>query len=384
MVAPEHRVLHLRDRLDLAAELKLLCERGPLVRIPLEDGSAVHWFALGYDVVREVLGSEKFDKRVIGTHFNHQEMALPGNLLQLDPPEHTRLRRMVAPAYSVRRMQALEPRVQAIVDDHLDTMASTGPPVEFLREVAGPMAARVACEFLGIPLDDRGELIRLTAHRGGKRRRVLNGHAYLAYMRELAARLRRDPGDGMLGMVARDHGADISDEELAGLCAVVMNSSVEQTESCLAAGTLLLLEHPEQFALLRERPELGEQAVEEIVRYLSVFEGLDPRTATEDVEIGGQVIKKGEAVFCSLLAANRADPALDGFDITRKESRHVAFGHGIHHCLGAPLARMELRIAFTTLVSRFPSLRTAVPAEEIRFRPPSSNVFTLLELPLTW
>jgi cytochrome P450 len=205
------------------------------------------------------------------------------------------------------------------------------------------------------------------------------------YMAGLVAEQRRNPGDDMIGMLIREHGDDIGDEELVGLADLLLIAGHETTSNMLGMGTLLLLRHPEQAAQIRAG-EGVEEAVEELLRYLSVVHAVMPRTAMTDVELSGQLIRKGEVVLCSLPAANR-DPELgddlDTLDIKRKISAHVAFGHGVHHCLGAPLARMEMKIAFPALLRRFPNLAPAIPFEEVPFRA-FSVVYGLTSLPVTW
>jgi cytochrome P450 len=185
----------------------------------------------------------------------------------------------------------------------------------------------------------------------------------------------------------REHGGNITDGELEGLAASLMAAGIENVASMLGLGVLALLEHPDQLTLLRDRPELIDRAVEELLRYVSIISTASPRTAVEDVPLAGRVVRAGERVVCSLFAANRIrTPGApeDGLDITREPAPHMAFGHGIHHCLGAPLARMELRIAYLALLRRFPTLRLAVPPEDIHFRPPTSRNYAVETLPVTW
>jgi cytochrome P450 len=206
------------------------------------------------------------------------------------------------------------------------------------------------------------------------------------YMATLVRRQRAHPGEDLLGRLVREHGDELLDEELVGLGALLLLAGHETTANMLGLGTLLLLRHPDQLAQLRDDPAIVDQAVEELIRYLTVVSSPLVRTALEDVIIGGQLIKAGDAIICSLALANR-DQALgesvNVFDVTRKYTTHVAFGHGIHHCLGAPLARLEMRIAFPALARRFPTLRVAVPPEEIPFRV-GSFVYGVEALPVTW
>jgi cytochrome P450 len=206
-----------------------------------------------------------------------------------------------------------------------------------------------------------------------------------AYMAELVSRQRANPGDDMIGMLVREHGDEIGDAELIGVGDLLLLAGHETTSNMLGLGTLLLLLNPDQLALVRDGDQV-EQAVEELLRYLSIVHSVMPRIAREDVVLSGQRIEAGDALICSIPSANR-DPSigddLDRFDLTREIGPHLAFGHGIHHCLGAPLARMEMRIAFPALLRRFPSLRLAVPVEDVPFRV-FSAVFGVESLPVAW
>jgi cytochrome P450 len=210
--------------------------------------------------------------------------------------------------------------------------------------------------------------------------------AFNAYMDRIVAQKRRNPGEDLLSTLIQRHGTALTDQELAGICSSVIAGELENASEMLGLGALALLVHPDQFGRLRDQPELMENAVEELLRYVSVVSVASPRTAQEDVTIGDQVIKEGEVVGCSLFAANRAtapgEPP-DTLDITREPGSHMALGHGIHFCLGAALARMQLRVAYKGMLDRFPGLRLAVPPEELRFRllAPQHGIETL---PVEW
>ncbi|KOU08026.1 cytochrome P450 FAS1 [Streptomyces sp. NRRL F-5755] len=392
---PEIPAHYRRDRFDPVPELVRMARETPLVETDVTIGPSeqVGWVATGHAEVRAVLAdAERFSTRPpADSEEDAESLVQAGNLLQYDPPDHTRLRKLLTPEYTVRKMRRLEPRIEEIVQDCLDTMERVGRPADLVRYFAWPIPGLASCELLGVPRDDQTELARyldITRDVGrSQEQQLAAGKAYWAYMGQLAERRRRNPGDDMLGSLVREQGAAVSDAELAGIGATVMAAGFEQVASILGLGTLLLLEHPDQLALWRAQPELTDRAVEEVLRYLTVIHTASPRTALEDVTIGGRTIKAGQSVACSLLAANRVpapgEPA-DRFDITREPATHMAFGHGIHHCLGAPLARMELRIAFPALLRRFPDLRLAVPHERVRFRPARSRQYALESLPVTW
>jgi cytochrome P450 len=394
-----------RDKFDPVAELTKMREEAPLTGVTLPWGTKA-WLATRYQEVRQVLGD--------ATRFSNQFGAgnrgpLQGNnstpfssssdggtkrmetgfLLGYDPPDHTRLRKLLTAEFTVARMRRIRPRVEAIVTEHLDAMAAAGSSADLVSAFALPVPSLVICELLGVPYDERDEFQQLSRDRLNMsidfERRVAAGDQARAYMAGLIAQQRKEPGDAMLGMLIREHGDEISDNELTGVADLLLLAGHETTSNMLGLGTLLLLREPDQLALMRD-PARVDGAVEELLRYLSVVHTVVPRVAIEDVTIGGQLIKAGEPVMCSLPAANR-DPALgddlDRVDLTREITSHLAFGHGIHHCLGAPLARMEMRIAYPALFDRFPNLRLAVPFEDVEFRA-FSVVFGLTSLPVAW
>ncbi|MEU0483756.1 cytochrome P450 [Streptosporangium sp. NPDC006013] len=313
-----------------------------------------------------------------------------GQLIGFDPPEHTRLRRMLTPEFTVRRMRRLEPRITEIVQAALDDLERAGKPTDLVAHFALPVPSLVICELLGVPYADRAEFqdrsVRLLDVSLPVEQRNAAQREDRAYMAGLVARAQADPGEDMLGMLVREHGDDLSTDELVGIAGLLLLAGHETTSNMLGLGTLALLRHPDQLAMIRDDPALVEPAVEELLRWLSIVQLLPPRTTTTDVEIAGHAIPAGSLVICSIPAANR-DPALiddpETLDITRGAAGHAAFGHGVHHCLGAPLARMEMRIAFPALLRRFPGLALADPDEQADFRA-FSVVYGLNSLAVTW
>jgi oxidation protein CepE len=379
--------LHWRDRFDPVPKLHALMQAGPMTELGTESspGGRTAWLATGFDEVRQVLGSDKFSSRLLygGTAAG---ITFPGFITQYDPPEHTRLRRVVSPAFTVRRMEKFRAQIERVVGDCLDTMESIGGPLDFVPHFGWAIATTATCDFLGVPRDDQAELARsLLASRAERTgsRRVAAGNKFMTYMGQIAARTRRDPGDDMLGVVVREHGDEITDAELTGLAAFVMGAGGDQVARFLVAGAWLMVEAPEQFALLREKPDVVPDWLEEVVRYLTTDEKLTPRIALEDVRIGAHLVKAGDTVTCSLIGVNRRNfpGPEDRFDITRGKTPHVAFGHGIHHCLGRPLAELVFRTAIPALAHRFPALRLAEPDREIKLGPPP---FDVKALPLDW
>ncbi|WP_043635341.1 cytochrome P450 [Nonomuraea candida] len=339
------------------------------------------WLVTRFADVREVLGDPvRFSNARQPRPPGAPDMPLEevrrtqaGHLLLFDPPEHTRLRRMLTPEFTMRRMRRMEPRVQEIVARHLDAMEAAGPPVDLVSAFALPIPALVICELLGVPYEDRAGF----QERSSKvldlslplDERAAARTATRAYIRELVGRARRDPGEDLIGMLIREHGDDLTEDELVGIGSLLLVAGHETTANMLAAGVLALLRHPGQLDLLRKEPERIGAAVEELLRWLSIVHSGTMKVTTREVELAGVRIPENATVACALPAANR-DPALvpdpDRLDIGRGELGHVAFGHGVHHCLGAPLARMEMRIAFPALFERFPGLREAGPPAEFR------------------
>lgn len=319
-----------------------------------------------------------------------QQQARAGNLLGLDPPEHQRLRRMLTSEFTIRRMKRLAPRIVAIVDEHLDAMQEAGAPADLVEGFALPIPSLVICELLGVPYEDRADFQRRSARQldlsipiPERLDLVRQGRDY---MRSLVIRARREPGDDILGMLVRDHGTELTDDELVGIAGLLLLAGHETTSNMLGLSTLALLRHPEQLAAVRDDPDTVGPAVEELLRWLSIVHSGIPRITTTDVEVAGTPIPAGELVFVSLPSGNRDPDFVDDpetLDIRRGAMGHLAFGHGVHHCLGAPLARMELRIALPALLRRFPDLALAEPFEDVEFRS-FHFIYGLRSLRVSW
>ncbi|NJP91679.1 cytochrome P450 [Nonomuraea sp. FMUSA5-5] len=384
-----------RSLFDPDPELVTVREREGVRCVPTPFGLDI-WVVTRFADVREVLGdpvrfSNARQPRPPGAPPLSQEQLAAvraGNLLMYDPPEHTRLRRMLTPEFTMRRIRRLEPRVKEIVADHLDAMEAAGPPADLVASFALPIPSLVICELLGVPYADREEFQRRTTRLLDlslpMKERAEARDGARAYMGELVARSRKEPGDDLLGMLVREHGDELTAGELAGIGDLLLLAGHETTSNMLGLGTLALLRHPDQLALLRKEPERIGAAVEELLRWLSIVHSGVFKVTTAEVEVSGVRIPEGAVVACALPAANR-DPALvpdpDRLDLSRGDLGHVAFGHGVHHCLGAPLARMEMQIAFPALFERFPGLREAGPRPGFR----SMNVvYGLTSFQVTW
>jgi cytochrome P450 len=380
-----------RDGLDPVPEVGRLREQSPVSRLPIPMGIRA-WLVTGYEPVRAVLGSADGFSNDFGAFAAQVGLTAgqqPGGLGLSVPPVHTRLRRLVTPEFTMRRLARLQPRIETIVSERLDAMAAVDGPVDLLQEFALPVPALTICELLGVPYADR-ELVQEFS----TARFDLGGSAYApldainesrAYLRGLVADLRRKPGDGLLGSLIRDHGDELDDQELAGLADGVLTGGLETSASMLALGALVLMTQPELAEPLRAG-EPADALVEELLRYLTVVQVAFPRFAVRDMEIAGVSIKAGDVVMCSLSAADRdgvLGPGMDRIDAARPTSRsHLAFGHGLHRCVGAELARMELRTAYPALVRRFPAMRPAIDPASLPTRR-ASIVFGLDALPVT-
>lgn len=394
----------MRTHCDPHEDMFALREKGSLVRIlgdaSTQLGKGYVWQALGYDVVRKILGDhENFTTRPRLTEAEAQRTTngedvpmapqFVGQISTYDPPEHTRLRRMLTPEFTVRRIRRLEPAIQELIDDRLDEMEAEGPHADLQGLFADPVGGGVLCELLGIPRDDRAEFIRrirrnVDISRGFKAR-AADSAAFNRYLDSLITRQRKDPDEGFVGMLVREHGENVTDEELKGLCTALLLGGVETVAGMIGFGVLALLDDPGQKDLIFEGPENVDRVVAELLRYLSPVQQPNPRMAIRDVVVDGKLIKAGDYVLCSILMANRDEaltPNPNVLDAKRASVSDVAFGHGIHYCVGAAVARTVLRMAYQTLWRRFPGLALAVPVEEVKLR----NAFIDCpdRLPVTW
>ena len=357
------------------------------------------WLVTGYEEVRQLMADTRFSSRmdlgIIHVPFDTPGMPtptepspqVPGLFIAMDPPDHTRMRRKLTGAFTVRRMKLLEEQIIAVTERQLDHLAGLTPPVDLVKEFALPVPSLVICELLGVPYEDRESFQANSAQFMVRDQKLEDKVAAIGamnmYLAELVTRKRAEPGDDILSDLARHE--DLSIEELVGAAFLLLLAGHETTANMLGLGTFALLEHPAQLAELRADPELMPDAVEELMRYLSVAD-IFYRYATEDLELGGETIGKGSTVVVSLLAANRdprrfADP--DTLDPHRKARGHTGFGHGVHQCLGQQLARIEMRAGFSGLLRRFPSLALAVPAAEVPLRT-DMNIYGVHELPVRW
>ncbi|WP_225101119.1 cytochrome P450 [Streptomyces sp. CoH27] len=373
---------------DPPTELIDARRHGPISRYT-HPGGRPGWLITGYDLVRSVLADSRFSSRKELLNVGDFEVppAPPGEFLLMDEPQHMRYRKPLMGKFTVRRMRQLTERIEQITTECLDAMEKAGPPADLVTAFAKPIPAIIICELLGVPYEDRGSFQeQIDAFLGGETSEEELIAAYTAtrqYLAELVAAKRANPTDDVLSDLTD---SDLTDEELRGMGLILLAAGFDTTANMLALGTFALLQNPAQLAALRADPALADRAVEELLRYLSVAKTF-MRTALVDVELGGQTIKAGTTVVLSYNTANRdperfADPHV--LDLRRQDGGHLAFGHGIHQCLGQQLARVEMRVAFPALVNRFPTLRLAVPAEEVPLRPESADIYGVKSLPVTW
>ncbi|MET0237340.1 MAG: cytochrome P450 [Kibdelosporangium sp.] len=357
------------------------------------------WLVTGYDAARRLLADTRFSSRqdigILHMPFETPGMPaatepspqMPGVFVAMDPPDHTRLRKKLTGAFTVKRMKQLEDHIVEITERQLDELARLTPPVDLVKQFALPVPSLVICERLGVPYADR-ETFQLNSAKFLERDVALDEKmaalgALSTYLAELVTRKRAAPDEDILSDLARQD--DLGIEELVGIGFLLLLAGHETTANMLALGMFALLEHPGQAAELRADPDLLPNAVEELLRYLSVAD-IFYRYATQDIELGGETIGEGSTVVISLLAANH-DPERfenpDTLDIHRKARGHLSFGHGIHQCLGQQLARIEMRAGFEGLLRRFPTLELAIPAGDVRLKS-DMNIYGVHELPVTW
>lgn len=305
-----------------------------------------------------------------------------------DPPLHTTLRRYLTPEFTMRRLARLEPEIERVVAERLDAMEAAGPEVDLVSAFAFPVPFQVICELLGLPNEDREKFFSLGVARfdlthGGAGMFGAAAHTRDFLIKAVAAQ-RAAPGDGLIGGLLKEHGDELDDLTLGGIADGVFLGGYETSASMLALGSYLLAESPDAIALLRKDPASVDRVVEELLRHLTVVQMGFVRFALRDLVLGTKQIAAGDVVAISLLGANR-DPLLsddpDTFDPQRAPTRHLAFGHGIHRCVGAELARMELRIALRALAERFPDLAVTAPIQSLDFRQ-LSVVYGVEELPV--
>jgi cytochrome P450 len=368
-------------------------------RVTLPTGQLA-WLVTAHEDVRQLLRSNAFSADVWRPGFPLLRPMPPmdptrraGGFIRMDPPEHTLYRRILTPEFMIKSMKRLEPLILSTVSDALDRMSAAGAPADLVEWFALPVPSIVICHLLGVPYEDHQffqDCSRTLLDRTASPAQIQDAAVGLrGYLGDLIDRKQRDGGsDDLVGRLAVERVAtgQIAANDLIGIALLLLVAGHETTANMIGLGTLVLLRHPDQLRQLRERPDLIDDTVEELLRYLTIVRTGLPRLATEDTEIGGQLIRAGEGAIAMLSAANRDESVFaepDQFDLGRGSHQHMAFGFGIHQCIGQPLARSEMRIALTELVNRFPDLALAIELSEVQTRD-DSVVFGVQRLPVSW
>lgn len=379
---------------DPPRRYRALREDQPVTRLRLPDGE-LGWLVTSFAEARKVLADNRFGTTLVqvapgqSRTFSAEELkAPPGNFAAMDPPEHTRYRKLVAGQFTVKRMNLLADRIREIAGRQLDRMILGGAPADLVAEFTLPLSSQVICELVGIPTDRQGAVQQhaveaLTPSADPEAQPKAFALLYQD-LRDLVDLARAGETNGLLGGLAGS-GSPLTDEELTNIGVLLMVTGHETTSNMLALGVFALLRHPEQLDALRAEPELLPTAVDELLRYLTIVQFGLTRVALEDVQLGDARVGKGDRVIVATAAANR-DPAAfadpDRLDVRRPRSPHLAFGFGVHQCVGAQLARAELQMGLAALL-RQPGLRLAVASEDIVMRD-TAVIYGVDTLPVTW
>ncbi|GAB3444101.1 cytochrome P450 [Streptomonospora sediminis] len=361
----------------------------PVSQAALPSG-ATAWVLTRHEDIRAMLTDARFSSDRLHPGFPRFIPAQMGrrlSLISMDPPEHGPARRAVVGEFTVKRMAALRPRIQEIVDEHIDAMLAGPQPADLVQALSLPVPSLVICEMLGVPYADH-EFFQSRSAKMLKRStppedRSQAVQELLGYLGELIAQKEQAPADDLL---SRRLAKSDDREELVMLAFLLLIAGHETTANMISLGTMSFLDHPEDLRAIREDPSKTPAAVEELLRYFTIAEVATSRVALADVEIGGKLIRAGEGVVGLSNTANRDPEAFDQpekLDIERGARNHLAFGFGAHQCLGQNLARMELEVVFDTLFRRIPDLRSAVPLDSLPFKD-DANVYGIYEFPVTW
>jgi cytochrome P450 len=352
------------------------------------------WIVSRHHDIRAALVDPRLSAETLPEMFDSSSgNAVPVMFARTDDPEHHRLRRMMSGHFTFRRTEAMRPQIQQLVDKYLDAMIDKGPPADLVRDFGLPVPSMVIALLLGVPPEDL-ELFQHNTSVGmdgnstdGQRTQAFIG--MYQYIQELVARKERDPGDDLISRLITDYVAtgqlDYNTVAVNGV--IMMQAGHETTANMISLGTVALLEHPDIFRRLGQTDDAAviANAVEELMRYLSIVHAQVDRIATEDLVLGGQQIRAGDRLLMNLPSGNWDSEFIDSpetLDITRNTRGHVAFGYGTHQCIGANLARVEMQVAFATLAHRLPGLRLAVPRDELKFK--DADIYGMKELPVTW
>lgn len=353
------------------------------------------WVVSRYQDIRAALIDPRLSAKTIPDSImpTDADNKVPVMFARTDDPEHQRLRRMMTSNFTFRRCESMRPHIQDMVDHYLGQMIDNGAPADLVREFALPVPSMVIALLLGVPPEDL-ELFQHNTTKGldQKSTDAEKGQAFgamYAYIQELVQRKEREPGDDLISRLITDYVAtgQLDHATTAMNSVIMMQAGHETTANMIALGTVALLQHPSAYERLgkTDDPVVIANIVEELMRYLSIVHSQVDRVATEDLVIGGQLIRAGEFVMMNLPAGNWDTEFVDdpqSFDIDRNARGHLGFGYGAHQCIGANLARVEMQVAFATLARRLPGLKVAVPPGELRFK--DANIYGMKELPVSW
>ncbi|HEY0218966.1 MAG TPA: cytochrome P450 [Afipia sp.] len=384
--------------LDPPSALSDLRDNQPIARVRLWNGQEV-WLATRYDDVRSLLSDPRVSADTTLPDFPGHSPGMSlvrkqyRTFMSMDPPDHTFHRRMLTAEFTVKRIEQMRPRIASIVNDSIDAMLAKGPPAELIEDLALPLPSFMICDLLGVPYEDqeffqsRAAIIASSKTSAAKAAEVTK-ELCDGYLGDLIDRKTIDPQDDLLSrvIVAQFRAGHISRQGLISVARQLLVAGHETSANTIGMGVLALLEHPAQLDALKNDPSLLNGAVEEILRYVDVAHAGRRRIAVADIEIAGCTIRAGEGIIAHNPSANRDSRIFDDadrFDIRRDARHHVAFGFGVHQCLGQPLARAELQTVFGTLFNRIPTLRLGVPISELKFKD-DMFVYGAESLPVAW
>jgi cytochrome P450 len=386
-----------RIRLEPDPQYAELRRGEPVCRVQLPYGPPA-WLVSDYILTKAVLGDARFSRAAAVGRDNPRSAAVDlgqvaESVLNMDPPEHTRIRKLVGKAFTPRRVEELRPRAADIAAGLLEDMIAAGPPGDLVSGFSFVLPVTIICELLGIPEGDRqtfrgwADAVVSTTNTTAVQEQDAFLHL-VGYVADLFAERRARPGDDLLtGLVqARDNDDRLSESELLILALALLVAGHETTAHQITNMTYTLLTHPAQLQQLRRQPELLPSAVEEMLRFNVFASAINPLIATSDVQLGDVLVRAGEPVLCSRSSANRDENIFtrpDELDFNRSPNPHLAFSYGPHHCLGANLARMELQVALGTILSRLPAIRMAVPEDSLIWHD-STIMRGLVAFPITW
>ncbi|WP_410639634.1 cytochrome P450 [Amycolatopsis sp. lyj-346] len=391
------------DPFTVPPALLAVSARGPIAKATLASGDPF-WLVSGYEEARVVLTDSRFSSDRFRYHPRFKELpaefrerlrddkARAGSFINMDPPEHTRYRKLLTGQFTVRRIRDLGAQIEKIIGGLLDAMLAKGNSADLMTDFAFPAPSLVICELLGVRYADRAEfqqraaaLLQLDAP---VKEAVENADALREFMQRLITDKRAHPADDLISGLIHHAGADpaLTDDELINIANLLLIAGYDTTASMFGLGMFVLLQRPEQLAAVRDDPARIGDAVEELLRFLAVINPGLFRFAKEDLELGGEHIPAGSTVVVSVVATNRdarqwADP--ETLDVTRARGPHLAFGHGVHQCLGQQLARVEMQVGYAELLRRLPGVRLAVPPEEVPLRN-DMLTYGVHSLPITW